>query len=372
MLKKTIRRLGALAMVLAMAVSVFAVNASAATESNKPSPTLTKVIEKEENVYLPTTTFEFEAVDGRASDDTVAAAPAVKDVFKKATAESNVVASIDIAPTEDTLASKAVTKTVDIEINEDKVPVGVFYYTIKEKNGEYDGMKYDTTTEKTFVIMKDNEGNVTYGFVAWNDQTKAWEKSANNTFTNKYMDDGKDHKGPHDLMLKKLVEGKAYDKNLSYKFYVTITNKNAPAVEWYKIVRTNATSTTEEKIVAGVPTEITVAKDETVTIKGLSPQDTYIVEEADYTGAAYKYEVPTATKKVGDNTAINLTLTKKKDTFASDSVTMGDANNTVTVTNKKDFATPGGVIMTIAPYALMLVVAGAFAVVFLSRRNRAE
>ena len=31
-----------------------------------------------------------------------------------------------------------------------------------------------------------------------------------------------------------------------------------------------------------------------------------------------------------------------------------------------------GVIMTIAPYALMVVLAGAFAVVFLTRRNRAE
>lgn len=126
MLKKTIRRLGALAMVLAMAVSVFAVNASAATESDKPSPTLTKVIEKEANVYLPTTTFEFEAVNGHASEDTVAPVPAVEDVFQKATAESNVVASINIAPTEDTLTSKSVTKTVDIEINEANVPVGVF------------------------------------------------------------------------------------------------------------------------------------------------------------------------------------------------------------------------------------------------------
>ena len=43
-----------------------------------------------------------------------------------------------------------------------------------------------------------------------------------------------------------------------------------------------------------------------------------------------------------------------------------------TVTNTKNASTPGGVIMTIAPYALMVVLAGAFAVVFLSRRNRAE
>lgn len=45
MLKNTIRRLGALAMVLAMAVSVFAVNASAAVTEEQPTYTPTKEVE---------------------------------------------------------------------------------------------------------------------------------------------------------------------------------------------------------------------------------------------------------------------------------------------------------------------------------------
>ena len=49
-----------------------------------------------------------------------------------------------------------------------------------------------------------------------------------------------------------------------------------------------------------------------------------------------------------------------------------DADKSVKVVNDKGAISPTGVIMTIAPYALMLVVAGAFAVVFLTRRNRAE
>ena len=44
----------------------------------------------------------------------------------------------------------------------------------------------------------------------------------------------------------------------------------------------------------------------------------------------------------------------------------------VTVYNKAQDTPSTGVIMTIAPYALMVVLAGAFAVVFLTRRNRAE
>ena len=56
MLKKTIRRLGALAMVLAMAVSVFAVNASATEVTVYPetdTAVITKQITKEANVLAP-------------------------------------------------------------------------------------------------------------------------------------------------------------------------------------------------------------------------------------------------------------------------------------------------------------------------------
>ena len=50
----------------------------------------------------------------------------------------------------------------------------------------------------------------------------------------------------------------------------------------------------------------------------------------------------------------------------------GSGAKHVTVYNKAQDTPSTGVIMTIAPYALMVVLAGAFAVVFLTRRNRAE
>lgn len=381
MLKKTIRRLGALAMVLAMAVSVFAVNASAVNggaetpTENQLSATLTKTVLKDANVYLPTVTFYFKALNGRPSNDTVAAAPAVADVFKKATTDSAVVAEISFAPGDaNTLTEESVSKTANIEIDESKVPVGVFYYGIQEKASNYDGMT-DSTEIKTFVIMKDVDGNVTYGFVVKNNDGE-WVKSGNNVFTNDYRKNDNTPKGPHDLILKKNVTGNAYNATMTYDFWVTIKNANANAREWYKVVRTGDSSTTE-KIVAGEKTKITLAKNESVTIKGLSPNDTYIVEEVDYTTEAYKYSDPTATKKIGDSNAISLTLTKTLAdnggyTFKSNDEKMTAADNTVEVTNEKSFSTPGGVIMTIAPYALMVVLAGAFAVVFLTRRNRAE
>ena len=58
--------------------------------------------------------------------------------------------------------------------------------------------------------------------------------------------------------------------------------------------------------------------------------------------------------------------------MTSETAEAENGDKTQTVTNNKAIATPTGVIMTIAPYALMVVLAGAFAVVFLTRRNRAE
>lgn len=369
MLKKTIRRLGALAMVLAMAVSVFAVSASAVdSEQKQPTPDITKNIVKEAGVYLPEATFTFNAVADGKSTDTKYNTPTADEALK---ATKGVLGTIKSEPKDSDLTKTEVEVgklTISVNKTAFKGP-GTYYYKITE-TGSYDGMKYDSAP-RTFIVMIDANGEVlSYGFI----NSKEDHTKDDGVFTNIYKDEGT-HKGPHDLVIEKKVIGTAYDASLTYDFWVTITNVNGTK-EWYNVV-SSKTTTNSTKIEAGKRTKITVAKDETVTIKGLSPQDTYIVEEADYTGDAYKYEVPTATKKVGNNNATSLELTKTKVddkayTFKTGTETMTAENNTVTVTNKKDFATPGGVIMTIAPYALMLVVAGAFAVVFLSRRNRAE
>ena len=44
----------------------------------------------------------------------------------------------------------------------------------------------------------------------------------------------------------------------------------------------------------------------------------------------------------------------------------------VTVTNKKDAITPTGIVMNVAPYAMMLAVAGGLGVVFMNRKKEEE
>lgn len=98
----------------------------------------------------------------------------------------------------------------------------------------------------------------------------------------------------------------------------------------------------------------TLKHGEKIYFYGLVAKDKCTVTEAKADGYTTTYKL-----NAGDATA---TLSE----FAM------DADKSVEVINDKGATTPGGVIMTIAPYALMVVLAGAFAVVFLTRRNRAE
>ena len=74
MLKKTIRRLGALAMVLAMAVSVFAVNASAADKEvvAKKDVTISKTVSASNKVLTKAETYNFTISAGDAVTATAA------------------------------------------------------------------------------------------------------------------------------------------------------------------------------------------------------------------------------------------------------------------------------------------------------------
>lgn len=366
MLKKTIRRLGALAMVLAMAVSVFAVSASAVegdeTTPTATNPTITKKISKEADVYLPNATFTFKAEAAGKSSDTSYTTPTADKALK---ANNGILGTITSSPAESDLGNDMVTVGT-LEIQVDKTAFegpGTYYYTITEQDGDYNGMKYDPTT-KTLIVMIGTDGEVLYyGFINnKNDTTKA-----SGDFTNIYKDDG-DHKGPHDLVIKKEVGGNAYIPDMSYEFKVTITNANNVEEKYQAIIKEGDTVKQTLTFTSGAAgNTFSLKKDWTITITGLSPQDTYVVSEKNYTGNDYKYNNPTATGSI-----TSLTLNTAETMFESATTTMGDADASATVTNTKSLTTPGGVIMTIAPYALMLVVAGAFAVVFLSRRNRAE
>lgn len=337
MLKKTIRRLGALAMVLAMAVSVFAVSASA--DNTEVLPAVSKKITKSANTYVPTTDFTF-SITAAGESDTIGTNPGVDGVISIAPVHFEANAN-NIGVTE----VNGTGGTIRVDATKFTHP-GIYYYDVTEVDGGVSGVSYDPQTKK-LAVYKYNDGSIAYMFVkeeTENGVTKLVKD--NDPFNNGYVN-------VSDLTISKTVTGDFADETKEFTFTITITGVNNDKT--YSVYKNDKVVKT---LTSGRSDTITLKHGESVVIKGLEAADTYKVIETneDYTPSINNAGVAVnGTTAEGDMT-INLTSAAK----------------TVAYTNARNASTPGGVIMTIAPYALMVVLAGAFAVVFLSRRNRAE
>ena len=331
MLKKTIRRLGALAMVLEMAVSVFAVSASAAeaTVVKEKKVTITKNIDAKEKVLVPGATYEFTIAPGNADTAKNIYAGEMTPISKSA--KNNY--TYEIAFTQgDTVKSK----TCDFMITaESFTKPGIYAYTVTESAVTVDGMT--TAPAKTMLVYVEQvDGKNSIAAVIVDNRTTGTNKS-DLDFTNIYA--------TNNVTVKKVITGNQADLSAKWEFKITVTGQPG---------ETFATST-DEVLQSGVEATIYLGDKDTITIYGLSESDTYTVKEEKHNTDGYVTTID------GNKT--------------NDGTTSGDAKAgdvSIEYVNHKQITTPGGVIMTIAPYALMLVVAGAFAVVFLSRRNRAE
>ena len=323
MLKKTIRRLGALAMVLAMAVSVFAVNASAADALNS----LNKAYETTAGASVskanaPREHLKFNIVEKTADDSNVYTATDLPDISVEKAADAD-----------------AFTVTLpDYDAN----AIGKFTYKMQEEvdGTAAAGVIYNTdyiyvVVQRTWVWNEKNEKSVKTVYAIQN----STQSKKLGTITNKF-DAGS-------LKVTKELAGDFANYSDTFKIKVVLSKPTGKIIA--NDIFVNDTKVTPEEWAAdGTYTvEKELGHDESYTITNIPVGVTYTVTEVNSGSYEASY--------VGE------TGTIAADTKAS-----------ATVTNTKNSSTPTGVIMTIAPYALMVVLAGVFAVVFLSRRNRAE
>lgn len=382
MLKKTIRRLGALAMVLAMAVSVFAVSASAAdgdTDAGSSvgvgtdSLLIKKIVTTDGKTYAPDTSFTFTIAEGSAGkyrNDVVYAGVDGGVYFSKAADNAKIkTASITYSPTDSTSASYEKSTTIYTDVSAfAKVP-GIYHYTVTETKGDYEGITYDNDARDLYVYVTNKEGSdgeVEVSSVvlvnAKGEKVDAW--------TNDY---GKENNLIHSVTVTKSVLGSQGNKSRKFKFTVSVTSAQGKN-ERYKVVYKVKDSDTTEQVTyvdnstntakdAQTSAKIEISDTGYIKIYGLSKNDTYKVEEENYSSDGY-------VTTIDDGKDEERVVTGTIGTGVEEGKPLADKS--ATVKNTKNTATPGGVIMTIAPYALMVVLAGAFAVVFLSRRNRAE
>ncbi len=341
MLKKTIRRLGALAMVLAMAVSVFAVNASAvdATDSGDnqqqeeqiDATKLTKRVNKATNTYAPTATFSFTVANDGASAGVTNPYDSEKNPFVT-------VSSVSFTPAESDITKEYVEKDATITVNDNGLDPGIYYFTISEVAGNVEGVSYTGGSKRLAVYVYGDGTKTKYMFVNEDGSAKV-----DGTFVNSYVNTA-------NLTIGKTVTGKFGNKNKEFDFTLKINGVKQANKTYDKVDSSGSktgTVTTDEN------GKFKLKHGEKIVVPNLQAKDTYEVKEDNYSG----YTTTVAGSDSSDmKHATQLT----------------SADKSVEFTNNADANPATGVIMTIAPYALMVVLAGAFAVVFLTRRNRAE
>ena len=334
MLKKTIRRLGALAMVLAMAVSVFAVNASAAGETEEvPASPVYSFAKK----YTTTTVTPSEALS--------------YELVSKS-AESNSVA--DDANLEISIAKAEGADTPFVISLPSYQGVGQFTYDMREVVGNTAGVTYDAANVRVVVtrIWKVANGGTSESNIETKVAIQKADGSAKLTEVTNTFKVGT-------LTVSKELAGDFYDPDDTFEIKVKFTCPTGKVVRSsFEYKKTGATTTT------------TVNADQwengtfTTTISDVKGGDSF----------EFKNLPDGVTYEVVETTEGNTGKTTKGYTpsYNGATGTISETPAVATVTNTKNASTPTGVIMTIAPYALMVVLAGAFAVVFLTRRNRAE
>lgn len=351
MLKKTIRRLGALAMVLAMAVSVFAVNASAVDEvvpATNATVSFTKTIDvtAAKGANTPAGTYKFNIAPGSAVSAT-ATTPEIKAGVAGATIDDVVFRYGDAA-----------SKTVNVNFDNVSFPTaGIYRYIITEVSSSNIDVVIDENATRYLDVYVVNDGSSRK--IKWSILTSTlqnptkndngqWDygTAKSNGFTNKYT--------TYTLNLKKMIAGEM--ANMTETFEFTISFEGAAGAS-FKYGDTTITLDEEGKASLTIPE---LGHEGMAVIKGIPSTVKYTIAETVKGNEGY---TTTYTQTDVTGAQSGATTTKKE---------MGKKDNSVVFTNTKDASTPTGVIMTIAPYALMVVLAGAFAVVFLTRRNRAE
>lgn len=292
---------------------------------------------------------------------------------------------------------RQIKKTVGITVDTEKLHGGPGYYLfqMQEAHGGYEGIRYSRAIYDVLVYWE--EGKTPKAFVQrqgkgnWLKNETTGDTCKIETIYNNYgmheppvnPDPNPDphHPDPdpepndstHDVFIKKVRKSNIGADQADFKFNITVTpdkNKEKEFYGWRKgEQKENATDYTAFNGKVGLNgVKLTANSKEGIQIGGLTKGDKITVTETD--GTSY-------TMTVEDNNDNRKTyiqqLTAETNLsqyhFAFNSKEDGGV---VTVINTKNGATPTGIVMNVAPYAMMLAVAGGLGVVFVNRKKEEE
>lgn len=245
--------------------------------------------------------------------------------------------------------TKTITAPLNVSLDASKfMAPGIYRYKITQQKPVLDGL--NVTHEALFLdVYVENDGT---GYVVKGCALSAEAGSAKKTdgFVNDYA--------THKLTIKKIVAGNQGDKNKDFDFTFTIKGADGESYE-YATVKNDATTMSQTPATSGTAVTVSLKHGESVIVYGLSSNDSYAINEADYSSAGYK-----TSYKIGESgTEVEGKVIGATSIGASDAL--------VAFTNTKDVTVPTDVIRTVVPYATIVAFAAVMGVVFFRpRRNR--
>lgn len=356
---KLLKTLAASTMSLALLAGVAVMPAMAApvtgdgTVENKLTKiSVSDVINTDGKTYAPNTELTISVTEGEGgtfADKEGSTATALAGVDGGLTGTT-----ITFTTDEEAGPKTSYTQTGDLVVNDGVFETaGIYHYVVTqtEPENKIEGMTYSEETYDVYLYVM-NTTDLSDLYVGYAVSVKRGEtaQKADLVFTNNY-DQG--NTALHDLVLYKLVTGDAANMKDKFQFTVKI---DGDAGEKYYVERgtydnnTFTSNGTTMTLVSGESATIELGNKDALKVYSLDGTESYTIEE------------------IGDNS--NGYTLKINDVADNDGVTTGtiSADATVKYENTKNASTPTGVILNVAPYALMVVIAVAGVAVFMRKR----
>jgi len=379
-MRKNLNKLATLAlsgmMVMSMAVPAFAA---------KVEVPFYKTLHTDGNTYAPNTTFHFNVV-AKTGDITYNGKQ-----FKGLTAAEGAVTVKNAEFTKDLglgtpdAQGASIKVPATITVDEDKLTGGLgnYFFTLTEANEGYEGIRYSKAEYTIAVTKYEENGKVKTTTTVLREGKGKFENAKPSEIQNNYgkhfppetpdfpdpnpnkPNPDPDNDSTHDVTVKKRIKGGFANTSRSFNFAVTVESQDSKG-ERYKVeVLNNKGAVTSTTFVDDRdPKSFSVSQDSGLRIYGLTKNDLVKVHETD--GDDY---VMTVDPKE-DNSFIKNIVVPNNNFKTQFNVVKDDAN--FDVINTKEATTPTGIVMNVAPYAMMLAVAGGLGVVFMNRKKEEE
>lgn len=369
-MKTRFSKLMAIVMVFALIVAFAAIPASAATTYTPigGSTTITKNLVVDEDANIPDITFAYTITRGTAAAATsstveILASEVGASIGNAAFSNTDTASTHAGLPTDAQGATPTAGKkyaqksvTVTFPANSFTKP-GVYRYVINETDSHAPGVTYDTTPRYLDVFVEADPTTDVLSVNKYILRNVATTIGTDGKYTSEPDTKSSSFENAvtqYDFEFSKTIDGNQGDKNKRFTFTLNITNANPGT---YPVEATDVT---------GNPTTITIGTDGTYTgtfdltdgsdfkVLGLNAGAVCTVSEdsQDYTAS---HVVDSGSSVTGNN---------------SGAITLADANHSVAFTNTRDGIIPTGVLLTVAPFAIGLLLFGALAIFFVARKKK--